>query len=638
MINRDIMLYGDTDTPSAAPKPTRVSTEILIDPSLGNVKYGEKLRELLTELGMSRKELAAAIEMNERTVARYINGEFNAPIKPSVNERINLALNNAMHYKGYAHMDAVEYRKLFKKLWVEFSSEIVQTELVKRAGHLNQGNISDLLNNKYLIYSTVMQYDFLRVFYDLCHKKTHTSFCDRSSKLAIYSDHHDTADMLQRLLFGDAAVRNTHDDTDADADVVDNVIDYLMSLPDDAQELILSAPLAFFDSFTTPELNRSDKKFKSARDLIERFGQLSKDEQRSFYDGLQQLTEDDKVFRYWDDDKSWHLFEMNDQYRCMINSSRQRGIADPAGAALYDKGTEMLRDHSVDRFRSKQDDSTDTDDQSTDDEKTKKEKQKTKHRFEEALNTFDHSCRKNCPAETITDTIIDDIGFRLTMSPFEWHLWQLYISYIYTVQSADRIEALFHRSVTDQGFSDITEHIMSLSSKEQEIIYLNPMFFFDSAALNSTDRNGEGAFRYLSAYDFFSRYETLSDEEKQRLFQTAKDFRDMSGEWAGYPIGCDYYDNYKEIPAYGNPRLQREAIMRFLFDINAYLPDSAEEFKAFSGLIIRDISYKLDMTDEQWDVWCTVIEAVYNMTFGEPSKLSAEEIIGRLFEAAKGQR
>ena len=79
MINRDIMLYGDTDTPSAAPKPTRVSTEILIDPSLGNVKYGEKLRELLTELGISRKQLAAAIEMNERTVARYINGEFNAP-------------------------------------------------------------------------------------------------------------------------------------------------------------------------------------------------------------------------------------------------------------------------------------------------------------------------------------------------------------------------------------------------------------------------------------------------------------------------------------------------------------------------------------------------------------------------------
>lgn len=614
-----------------APEPPKRSTEILIDASLSNVKYGEKLRGLLTELGMRQNELAAAIGMDERTVARYLNGDFKPPFKESVNEKINLALNNAKYYKGYEHMDAVEFRKLFKKLWMEFSSEIVQTELVKRAGHLNQGNISDLLNNKYLIYSTEMQYDFLQVFYDLCHKKTHTSYIDRSSKLAVYSDHHDTAEKLEKLLFGDAAVTSTPDETDSGADAADNVTDYLMSLPDDAQELILSAPLAFFDSFTISELNCSDRKFKSARELIERFGQLSKDEQRSFYEGILQLTKDEKVFRYWDDDKTWRLFEMNGQYRCMINSSRQRGIADPPGASVYYNGIEKVRDHSVDSFRSKQDESADG-------EKAKKEKQKKKHRFEEALNTFDYFCLTDCSAETISDKIIDDIGFRLTMSPFEWHLWQLYISYIYTVHRGDKIEALFHKSVTEQGFSDITEHIMSLSSKEQEIIYINPMFFFDSAALTSIDRHRKFTFIYLSAYDFFSRYETLSDEEKQRLFQKAEDFRDLSDEWAGYPIGCDYYDNYKEIPAYGNRRLQREAIERFLFDINVYLPDTAEEFKAYSGLIIRDISFKLGMTDEQWDVWCTVIEAVYNMTHGEPSKLSAEEIIDRLFEIAMGQR
>ncbi|MBQ8922698.1 MAG: helix-turn-helix transcriptional regulator [Oscillospiraceae bacterium] len=626
MINRSLMLMPGSNISCNSQEEICRPVRTLIDPSLSNMEYGIKLSRFLSDLGMNQKELAAAIGTSEKTVARYLNGENTRPIKEDIKARINLALNEAMYYECYEHMPAEEFGDLFDKLWKEFESEISQEEFAVKAGHGNQSVVSRIRDGDYPVYSTKIQYDYLSVFYALCQRKAHYYFCDRPSKLAVFSCHHETAVMLHKLLFGSSSADNMFNDKknnngELSVNVVDTVIDYLISLPIEAQRLILSSPLAFLDSIATPNFHHSNGSYMSAREFIEQFRQLPKDEKLRFYNDLQKLTADEKVFNYSGDEREWLLFDMNTQYRSMISSARRRGITDPAGISLYSHTGDSVHDISVDSFRSKQDQNIDTEVQ--------------RHCFEEVISSFDDRCWKNCPAEIIMDTIIDDISYRLTMSPFEWHLWMLCASYVYTFHSDREIENLFRKSKTEQGLSVITDYIMSLPFDEQERIFLNPMFFFDSMALCSIGCNAESSVSYFKAPTFFSEYAALSYEEKQRFIETATEFRDMSSDFGGYPISCDYYDNYKEIPVYGNVQSQRKAIMQFLLDFPIYTSDEAATYRKLAELVIEDISYKMSMSQEQWDIWCLVIETVYNMSFCSSKAVSALEILHRIITAAK---
>lgn len=630
MINTRLMLRPGDNAFRKKQEEISKPDKILIDPLLNNIEYGKKLTELMTELGIDDVELAASIGMNRDTIANYRKGDKPRPIKDDIKAKINHALNEAMFYNGYEHMPTNEFGELFAELWKEFKGEINQTDIAVMVGHGNQGEVSQKISGDIPVKKTAEQYDYLIAFYDLCKRKAHYWFSNRPSKLEFYSRHYETVVKLEKLLFGYSAVCNNFSDNENNGeelsvDVINEIIDQLITLPIEAQKLILSYPFAFLDSLSVPNFHHSDGSYISAGEFIERFRQLPKDERLRFYNDMQKLNADEKIYNYSYGESDWFIFDMNLQYYNMINSARQRNIADPAiPAFVHNNASEPIHDNSVDSFRSKKKDK-------------EIDKDKQRHLFEGVISSFDERCWKNCPKNIITDTIIDDIKYRLNMSPFEWQLWSLYASYVYKFHTDREIEVLFNRAKIERGLSVIADHIMSLPFDKQERICLNPMFFFDSMALCSINSDSKLSVIYLKAQELFEEYNALSDKEKQYFIEKATDFRDMSSDHAGYPIRCDYYDNYKEIPVYGNEQTQKEAIMQFLFALDSpiYTADEAEIYQKLAELVINDISYKLGMSQEQWDIWCLFNETVYNMAFCSSKTVSAPEILNTIISAIK---
>lgn len=630
MINTRLMLRPGDNAFRKKQEEISKPDKILIDPLLNNIEYGKKLTELMTELGIDDVDLAAAIGMTRDTIAIYRNGDKPRPIKDDIKAKINHALNEAMFYNGYEHMPTNEFCELFAELWEEFKSDITQADFATMVGHGGQSDISQIKTGDLLVYSTKEQYDYLIAFYDLCKRKAHYWFSNRPSKLEFYSRHYETVVKLEKLLFGYSAVRNNFSDNENNSEelsvtVINVIIDYLITLPIEAQNLILSYPFAFLDSLAVPNFHHYDGSYISAGEFIEQFRLLPKDERLRLYNDMQKLNTDEKIYNYSYGESDWFLFDMNLQYYNMINSARQRNIADPAIPAFnHNNASDPIHDNSVDSFRSKKKDK-------------EIDKDKQKHLFEGVINSFDDRCWKNCPQNIITDTIIDDIKYRLNMSSFEWQLWSLYALYVYTFHTDREIERLFNRSKIEQGLSDIADHIMSLPFDKQERICLNPMFFFDSMALCSINSDSKLSVIYLKAQELFEEYNALSEKEKQYFIDKATDFRDMSSDHAGYHVRCDYYDNYKEIPVYGNIQTQKEAIMQFLFafDSPIYTADKTEIYQKLAELVIDDITYKLSMSQEQWDIWCLFNETVYNMSFGSTNAVSAPEILNTIISAIK---
>ncbi|WP_028511275.1 hypothetical protein [Ruminococcus sp. NK3A76] len=629
MINRNLMFKPENNIFQKDTEEISRPVKTFIDPSLNNIKYGEKLEELLNELGIKYGDFAKSIGMTRDNLAEIRNGIKARPLKDDIKAIINLALNKEMYYKGYKHMPAEEFGKLFAELWEEFKSDIIQEDFAVKAGHNNQSHISQKKTGDELVRSTKEQYDYLLAFYDLCKRRTHYWFSDRNSGLEFYTRHREAAAKLEKLLFGspvshDTLSDNENNDEELSVTVINTVIEHLITLPQEAQKLILSYPYAFFDSLAAPNFHHSDGSYISAGEFIERFRQLTKDERLRFYNDMQKLNSDEKINNYIYNSSDWFLFDINLHYQNMINNARHRNIADPIITGCYNDESDPIHDISLDSFRS--------------DKKNKKiDSEKQRYLFEGVISSFDKRCWKNRPKDIITDTIIDDIEYRLNMSPFEWHLWALYASYVYTFHSDKRIEVLFNKTEIEQGLSVIADHIISLPFDKQEKICLNPMFFFDSMALCSINYDSKSSVVYLKAQMLFEQFDALSDGEKQQFINKTKDFRDMSSDYAGYPIRCDYYDNYKEIPVYGNAQTQKDAIMEFLFYLTNYTSDETAAYKELAELVIDDISYKLSMSQEQWDIWCLFIETVYNMSFGSSKAVSALEVLNRIIEAVKKQ-
>lgn len=601
----------------------------LVDPTLENIEYGEKLSEILNELGMEQKQLAADIGVSEKTVARYLNGENSNSIKKEIKAKINIALNEAMYYKGYKHMTAAEFGKLFEEFWKGFKTEISQEDFAVKAGHGGQSDISQIISGDKLVKSTKEQYDYLIAFYDLCKRKAHYWFGDRSSKLSVFSNHYEAASKLHELLFEystehDIFKDKRNSDGELSVTILNTVIEHLITWPIEAQKLILSYPFAFLDSLAAPNFHHSDGSYISASELIERFRKLTNDEKLRFYADMQKLNLDEKIYNYSYGVCDWFLFDMNQNYNNMINSARQRKIADPIISAFSHNGAcNPVHDNSLDSFRSKQDKKIDEDEQ--------------RHRFEGVINSFCDGCWENCPTDIITDTIIDDIEYRLSMSPFEWQLWALYSSYVYTIHSDSEIEVLFNKSKFEQGLSIIAEYIISLPFDQQEKICQNPMFFFDSMALCSINSDCDSTISYLKSRMLFEEYDNLSDEEKQQFIKEVSFVRDLYDDVAGYPVKCDYYDDYKEIPIYYNVQSQKEAIVQFLLVFPICTSDEAGTYRALAEYVIDDISYKLSMSQEQWDIWCLFMESVYNMSVCCSNGDSALEVFHTIITAAKRQ-
>ena len=595
------------DNAADKPEENRRELRTLIDPTADNTEYGLRLTEMLRELGVEQTELARAIGVDKKTIQRYREGLNAKPIRPEVKDSINRALNEKYFYKGYEHMPTRTFGELFAELWEEFRTEITQEEFAQRAGFGNQSSISGIIRKENLVYSTKAQYDLLTVFYELCRRKASCYFVDRPAKLAVFTDHRETAERLHRLLFGPSALFDPFREESSgryerSVGVVDTVIDYLITLPHNARELILRCPLAFFDTMSIPAFYHSGSSYISARELTERFRQIPVRQRGSFYKGLKQLAAENDVFGYDSSDSGRLCFELVTQYRAMMSSAAERGIADPAGISLYSSARDTIGE-GIDSFRTAEDrnGSTDTD--------------KLRHRFEAVISAFDERCLKSLSQQTVTDSIIDDIVFRLGMSPFEWHLWMICSACICIAHCQNEIEALFNRPTAERGLAALTEHIMGMPFEDLERLCLNPMYYFDSLALSRITEDGSGArVSYLSCGRFFECYERLTAEEKERYREKLGLIRDLTDEYGGYPVICSYYDGAEEIPLYGDRRSQEKAVSDFLFGLDRYTSADIGAYEELAGYVIDDIEVKLGLNREQWDIWCLAVGTVYNQS------------------------
>ena len=286
----------------------------------------------------------------------------------------------------------------------------------------------------------------------------------------------------------------------------------------------------------------------------------------------------------------------------MMSSAAERGIADPAGISLYSSARDTIGE-GIDSFRTAEDrnGSTDTD--------------KLRHRFEAVISAFDERCLKSLSQQTVTDSIIDDIVFRLGMSPFEWHLWMICSACICIAHCQNEIEALFNRPTAERGLAALTEHIMGMPFEDLERLCLNPMYYFDSLALSRITEDGSGArVSYLSCGRFFECYERLTAEEKERYREKLGLIRDLTDEYGGYPVICSYYDGAEEIPLYGDRRSQEKAVSDFLFGLDRYTSADIGAYEELAGYVIDDIEVKLGLNREQWDIWCLAVGTVYNQS------------------------
>ena len=77
--------------------------------------------------------------------------------------------------------------------------------------------------------------------------------------------------------------------------------------------------------------------------------------------------------------------------------------------------------------------------------------------------------------------------------------------------------------------------------------------------------------------------------------------------------------------------------MQFLFALDSpiYTADESEIYQKLAELVIDDVTYKLSMGQEQWDIWCLFNETVYNMAFCSSKTVSAPEILNTIISAIK---
>lgn len=568
-----------------------------------NIDYGEQLSEWLIELGISQKELAKAIGVDERTVSRYICGTNSRPLSQEIKDKIEQVLNDGYYYKEYEHMPAKEFSNYFSELWKFFKKTISQEEFAQRVGHGNQSIISRIADKEYKIYSVKKQYDYLYAFYELCKRNAPSYYTERPSELSVYSDCAETAEKLYKILFPETSQQEPfYSDTpegDLPGTVVDTIIDYLISLPYKAQNMILTSPLAFFDSMIIPHF--SSVSYRSAKSFIERFRRLSDEEQRGFYKNIKELASEEDIFCYYDDEKTWQIFEMESHYRKMIYNSRKNNIADPDSASVY-KQTDKIHGYDIALLRSDKDDSIDENVQ--------------RHKFEAVLGCFYEYCWKNQEFNAITDCIIDDIEYRLKMSPFEWHLWLIYARYVYD-HSDTRIDYLFRKPVIEQGLSEIADFILSLPFKDQKNICAKPSYFFDSMSFCRIRSDENDCYiDYLNAADVIHEYDQMTYDEKIQYKKKAKDDLEDSVSYLAdhyyfSAIGACYSDT-DEIPIYIDLNKQRKAITDYLFRFDIYETDSPEAYKRLADIVARDISFKLTMNILQWEIWRIVAEAECN--------------------------
>ena len=96
-------------------------------------------------------------------------------------------------------------------------------------------------------------------------------------------------------------------------------------------------------------------------------------------------------------------------------------------------------------------------------------------RFEAVIHDLIDFDRTSYTVDELTDMIIDDIEYRLTMCPFEWHIWMLYASYVFAYQEDDSIYELMDMIMKVSDVSEITG-IPDIQISEEDVSKFTDIF------------------------------------------------------------------------------------------------------------------------------------------------------------------
>lgn len=418
-------------------------------------KYIAELAETIRELAVSKNEIAQYIGVSDKTVSRYFAEE--SRIKDKNKEKIQQLIEERSHYGEYQHKPAKVFANLFNALFNEFQDEITQEEFAELAGFSGQSQISKISSGEKQL-SSEEQYNILSAFLRLCTNQNAYN-CRGFDAENVFSRHYDTARSLYLTLYGNTEsfdmFERYRENEFSNFVIKLTLINYFVTLPYNAQELILNSPSAFFDSLQIlyfdsfiecPRVG-GNALYPSVSEFMDRFNDMPHHTRKVFQKELEVLAAEKKVFSYYDHSDNWQLFDITTQYRRMIKSARDRRIADTTETLVYIgeriDGYKPIYGYSIDDLKDETKDSC-------------FDRDKQVKRFEAVIHDLIDFDRTQYTVDELTDLIIDDIEYRLTMCPYEWHMWMLYASYVFAYQEDDTIYELMDR-ILESDADDVND-------------------------------------------------------------------------------------------------------------------------------------------------------------------------------------
>ncbi len=414
--------------------------------------YGERLGLRLKDLAITEKELAEAVGCNVKTIGRYIQNAYTPSQK--ISKRIESYLKRKSCYECYRHIPSGKFAEMTKRYLEHFKNEITQQELAEKVGMSGQSEISKIVNHKKNLTSEE-QYTILLEFLKLCYKPGKSIF---SSAKNIHLCDRKIADEIIRLIrephnrdeFIEYYMAEYDIDEQPDTNIMDIAIEKIMDYSVEKQDMILENHLAFFDSAQI--IYDDDGEFLSARDLVDSFRIfLSPKKKVRFIRGLEILAHKKQLFSYHNNTDHWVLFEMVTHYRNMIKNAYERCIKDPEIDPPDSFGEPMCV------FTTRKRPSKIVG--------TENENDAYEQRVREFVNIFmdllhfneyegnEIELWKTDPyVVSGVSAIINEIEFKMDMSPLEWYVWMLIAAYAFAYHEVETIEELMEIIV----FTDYT--------------------------------------------------------------------------------------------------------------------------------------------------------------------------------------
>ena len=294
-------------------------------------EYIVKLENSLKELTIPKNEIATLLNKSDKTITRYFTGDTS--IKPACREKIDKYIEEKSKYGDYEHRPSKVFSKLIDRLFKEFKDEITQDDFALLAGLSNQSQVSKITTGEKML-SAKEQYDILLIFLRLCtNQKADMSYGFNAAN--VFTKHYDTAKELYLMLFGNTEsfeMFERYKENEFSNFVIKlTLINYFVTLPYQAQELILNCPSAFFDSLQILYFDKfidydridGSSLYPSAHKFMDRFNSMPHDKRIAFQCSLEEMATRGKVFSYRDHRDNWELFDIVTQYRQMIRSAHK---------------------------------------------------------------------------------------------------------------------------------------------------------------------------------------------------------------------------------------------------------------------------------------------------------------------------